>query len=135
MLRLEYVSNLEFDTWISAADRTLSLYDNVGSSGVALKSWAAGTAVVVRRGSYLAEQLSNLHASMDAVRSDAELTQSLAGVRAPNDGQRPTMAQLRRRTAAFTDGLIGRLLRCWSHGPRAGTNRHMVMTFLGMLCA
>ncbi len=111
ILRLGYVSNFEFDSWIAAADRTLNLYDNVGSSGVALKSWAAGIPVVALRGSYLAQQLEALQARLHLIRGDdlCELTPVLAGLDDPTSGRRPLQGEIRQRTTTFADGLIGPL--------------------------
>jgi len=46
-LRLEYVSDEEFDGWIQVADCVLMAYTDEASSGVLLKCAAAGTPVIV----------------------------------------------------------------------------------------
>jgi hypothetical protein len=42
-----YLTDCEFDTWVSIADAVAVVHRNEGSSGVLLKSWVAGTPVVV----------------------------------------------------------------------------------------
>ena len=47
VFRNSFVSDVEFDTWVTVADAVSVLYKNEGSSGVLLKCWAAGATVIV----------------------------------------------------------------------------------------
>jgi hypothetical protein len=47
VLRPQFLTDQDFDTWIARADLVPVLHRNEGSSGVLLKSWAAGTPVLV----------------------------------------------------------------------------------------
>lgn len=106
----QYLSNEAFDQWITAADRVLTLYHNVGSSGVALKCWALDVPVVVFAGSHLDKTLNSLRAKVIPVAGNNPEAHLAAVLALPaNERNRYPVGQeeLQSRTNKFVEVLLG----------------------------
>lgn len=107
-----YVSDSEIDRWVSAADRIVALYDNVGSSGIALRAWAEGKPLLVWAGGSLQASLASLGATHRPIPQEnwlAILSAELSAPRSSDYEAAPRVSAdiLRKRTRCFSQGLIG----------------------------
>lgn len=104
-----FLTDSDFDTWISVADAVAVLHRNEGSSGVLLKCWVAGTPVLVGGARTVIDAAHSLHMESTSIERITPLAIAVALLQIV-PGNRPSKvahSSLAGRESAFADSLLG----------------------------